>query len=251
MQRVSTILVEPTTLFRDGLGELLAMAGFDVDATAARVSDIVSDEALRPQLIMLGARGADADLLNDLRILHDRFQDARLVVLTERLQAERVEAATPPPPCGFLEKDITFSALIDALDAIMLGQKPAPPTAQVPKEVDDGSARDGQEAASIATSDAALATLSRREREILQCLVKGQPNKIIAAGLNIVEATVKIHVKAILRKIHVKNRTQAAIWALNHPGWLPGGGRGARAVARQADVAAAHRRTLGAVGKRV
>jgi two-component system, NarL family, nitrate/nitrite response regulator NarL len=56
--------------------------------------------------------------------------------------------------------------------------------------------------------------LSEREAQILGGLVKGQANKVIARTSEIAEATVKVHVKAILRKIRVKNRTQAAIWAM-------------------------------------
>ena len=55
--------------------------------------------------------------------------------------------------------------------------------------------------------------LSIREREILGYLIKGEPNKVIARKLEITEATIKVHVKAILRKIGVTNRTQAAMWA--------------------------------------
>ena len=58
--------------------------------------------------------------------------------------------------------------------------------------------------------------LSSREAAILRCLVQGHSNKVIARTLVMTEATVKVHLKAILRKIHVSNRTQAAIWAMNH-----------------------------------
>ena len=56
--------------------------------------------------------------------------------------------------------------------------------------------------------------LSEREEQILKGLVKGLSNKIIARKLDIAEATVKVHMKSILRKIRVANRTQAAVWAL-------------------------------------
>src|SRR3546814_3750398 len=56
--------------------------------------------------------------------------------------------------------------------------------------------------------------LSDREIEILRCLISGDANKIIARRLEITEATVKVHIKAILRKLRVMNRTQAAIWAV-------------------------------------
>ncbi len=57
--------------------------------------------------------------------------------------------------------------------------------------------------------------LSERETQILQCLIEGYANKLIARRLDIAEATVKVHIKGLLRKINVSNRTQAAIWALN------------------------------------
>jgi two-component system nitrate/nitrite response regulator NarL len=76
--------------------------------------------------------------------------------------------------------------------------------------------------------------LSMREIEILFCLARGQTNKLIARRLDISEATVKVHVKTMLRKLSLANRTQAAIWALQHhlisfdddPAWvMPPGAR--------------------------
>jgi two-component system nitrate/nitrite response regulator NarL len=58
--------------------------------------------------------------------------------------------------------------------------------------------------------------LSTREKSILRCLIEGDSNKCIARKIDIAEATVKVHVKAILRKIRVQNRTQAAIWGMNN-----------------------------------
>jgi two-component system, NarL family, nitrate/nitrite response regulator NarL len=58
--------------------------------------------------------------------------------------------------------------------------------------------------------------LSEREIQILDGLVKGHANKVIARTCDITEATVKVHMKSILRKIQVANRTQAAIWAIEH-----------------------------------
>jgi two-component system nitrate/nitrite response regulator NarL len=58
-----------------------------------------------------------------------------------------------------------------------------------------------------------LDKFSSREVEILDCLTRGDANKLIARKFDIAEATVKVHIKAILRKIRVGNRTQAAIWA--------------------------------------
>ena len=69
--------------------------------------------------------------------------------------------------------------------------------------------------------------LSERETQILDGLVKGHPNKVIARTCNVTEATVKVHMKSILRKIRVDNRTQAAIWAMAN-GYAADGSNGRR-----------------------
>jgi DNA-binding NarL/FixJ family response regulator len=62
----------------------------------------------------------------------------------------------------------------------------------------------------------AVPSLSRRETLILRMLMQGASNKVIARNLVITESTVKVHMKAILRKLRLQNRTQAAIWARNN-----------------------------------
>ena len=69
---------------------------------------------------------------------------------------------------------------------------------------------------SIDGQDGFIPQLSAREKCILRCLAEGHANKVIARKVGIAEATVKVHVKAILRKTRVQNCTQAAIWAMNH-----------------------------------
>jgi two-component system nitrate/nitrite response regulator NarL len=68
-------------------------------------------------------------------------------------------------------------------------------------------------------------SLSEREVQILDGLVKGHPNKVIARTCNVTEATVKVHMKSILRKVRVDNRTQAAIWAMEN-GYAADGSNG-------------------------
>ena len=77
--------------------------------------------------------------------------------------------------------------------------------------------RGSDETALLLDSNASLRQeLSVREKSILQCLALGDSNKAIARKVDIAEATVKAHVKTILRKIRAQNRTQAAIWAMNN-----------------------------------
>jgi two-component system, NarL family, nitrate/nitrite response regulator NarL len=79
--------------------------------------------------------------------------------------------------------------------------------------VDDGI---GDNASALSQTRSGVLSLSARQLTILKCLSEGDSNKVIARKIAISEATVKVHVKAVLRKIQVHNRTQAAIWALNH-----------------------------------
>ena len=74
----------------------------------------------------------------------------------------------------------------------------------------------GAEAANENQTSEAVPSLSRREMLILRMLMQGSSNKVIARNLVITESTVKVHMKAILRKLRLQNRTQAAIWARNN-----------------------------------
>jgi two-component system nitrate/nitrite response regulator NarL len=74
----------------------------------------------------------------------------------------------------------------------------------------------GRHSVATAHTTTDVPSLSAREKQIIDGLIKGQPNKTIARAYGITEATVKVHMKAILRKVPCSNRTQVAIWALAH-----------------------------------
>src|SRR3546814_70355 len=116
---------------------------------------------------------------------------------------------------AFLLKDISLEALIHSLKLAMLGQKVMP--TELAMALING-ATGMQPAGGRSIADYGL---SDREMEILRCLVNGDANKVIANRLDITEATVKVHMKSLLRKITAATRTQAAIWALNQ-GLAPG-----------------------------
>jgi two-component system, NarL family, nitrate/nitrite response regulator NarL len=106
------------------------------------------------------------------------------------------------------------------VELVMMGETVFPPAFLSLALVDDHHV--SNRASSVGSSGAMLTAgtidprLSPRERSILRCLIVGDSNKCIARKIEIAEATVKVHIKAILRKIQVQNRTQAAIWGVNH-----------------------------------
>lgn len=223
MRGVSTILVEHSTLFREGLGKLLANTGFIVTAMVSCAEDIECENLPEPQLVIIGARYNDRDFDRNIKLLRERFHESRFVVLADQYDPDQVHTAFRLSACGYMMKNVNFSTLIKSLELVMLGESIFPSAILTHRAEERGLDLDpDEEIVTVTPPTTSLpCTLSNRETEILQCLVRGQSNKVIARNLNIVEATVKVHIKAILRKIRVQNRTQAAIWAVNRLDPMP------------------------------
>jgi two-component system nitrate/nitrite response regulator NarL len=128
---------------------------------------------------------------------------------------------------------MTYDVFVKSIELVMMGETIYPP-AFLSFVVDADASniemapRDEQRALAAATEDTMSAAedtiapqLSPRETSILRCLVEGDSNKCIARKIDIAEATVKVHVKAILRKIRVQNRTQAAVWGMKNGSLAP------------------------------
>jgi len=219
MRGVPTALIDTSTLFREGLSKLIAKGSFNVTITSSNIEEATSGDPSEfdPKLIIIGTKDDDTRLENNIRALRARFGDARIVVLADQYNPDQVHTAFRLSARGYLMKTINCSTLIKSLELVMLGESifPSAILAHVENEHSADIEIDDEIQAAAPQILHAPRTLSARETQILQCLVRGQSNKMIARDLAIVEATVKVHIKAILRKIHVQNRTQAAIWAVN------------------------------------
>ena len=196
-----TILIEPNRLFRQGLKHLLAGTRFEVEVEFSTMEQAV-DGAVASGLVIIGEVSKEP---GDLHRLRDAYPDARIVVLASDLTVDVLRDAMNSGADGFLMKDVSPEALIQSLQLIMLGEKVFP--TNLASMLLDMNAVSPQHS---------IRGLSPREQEILQALVTGASNKMIAIRLGITEATVKVHFKTLLRKIDVNNRTQAAIWAMNN-----------------------------------
>jgi len=216
MSEINTLLIGRNRLFLEGLKSLLRGSSFDVTGEASCVGDLDdADDGDAPELVLVELRGDVADLVQDLHQLQGTLPAVPVVVLTDEREPRTLAACLNAGAAAFLLKDISLEALIHSLKLAMLGQKVMPTDLAV--ALINGAAGvqpvDGKGIESYGLSD--------RELEILRCLVNGDANKVIANRLEITEATVKVHMKSLLRKIKAGNRTQAAIWALNH-GLAPG-----------------------------
>jgi two-component system nitrate/nitrite response regulator NarL len=203
MTEQDTILIEPNRLFREGIKHLLAGSPFRLTSEYASIEQAVAANVQSCKLVIVDYPVDANETLADLRA---GFPNSRIVVLASELSAERLRAAMGAGADGYLLKDVSPEALIQSLQLVVIGEKVFPTNlaslllTQISTPAPQGSWRG----------------LSAREREILQHLVMGASNKLIANRLGITEATVKVHLKTLLRKIDVNNRTQAAIWAMNN-----------------------------------
>ena len=149
-----------------------------------------------------------------MRVQHP---SAKVVVLANHFEMSEMMSVIDAGAHGYCLATIGCEALVKSLELIMLDEIVFPSALFLTNLAAFSRSHEPVEAPVriIRTSqaDRQARNLSSREAEILRCLMLGSPNKVIARELDVAEATVKVHVKAILRKIQVSNRTQAAIWA--------------------------------------
>jgi two-component system nitrate/nitrite response regulator NarL len=122
-------------------------------------------------------------------------------------------------PNGHFVDVMACDVFIKSIELVMMGETIFLPEFMsfVLGSEGDPAPRDENNQETLIRTERTLAPqLSTREKSILRCLIEGDSNKCIARKIDIAEATVKVHVKAILRKIRVQNRTQAAIWGMNN-----------------------------------
>ncbi|MCW2240159.1 LuxR C-terminal-related transcriptional regulator [Azospirillum canadense] len=210
MHPVSVALIDSNNLFRQGLKALLADQEFQITREASSLSAALSMSAEEnsPQLLLVDPAGM-GDSVQVVQTLKAALPDARLVLLTGKLDGEVMAKAIQAGADGFLMKDMSVEALAQSLRLVMLGEKVLP---------SDLAALliSGRMNGSSVELPVSRKGVSQREAQILRCLLNGDSNKLIANQLNITEATVKVHLKSLLRKIDASNRTQAAIWGLNN-----------------------------------
>ena len=203
------LLIDDHALFRIGLQELLERRGLEVvDALGDCQAGIRRVEELQPDVVLLDMRMPQMSGLEVLCTLRDRGQQMPIVILTTSREENDLIASLQCGARGYLLKDMEPDDLIQALTRILAGETVVAPelTMVLAKAVVQGEEK--QVAAT------AMDQLTPREREILCLLAEGQSNKVIARNLGISDGTVKLHVKAILRKLEVHSRVEAAVLAV-------------------------------------
>jgi DNA-binding NarL/FixJ family response regulator len=222
-----TILIGKNSLLREGLAKILHSANFRITASVSCADDLLASKGLPGQLLFLIFHiGDDIDAaIKQVELIRNRHPGGRIGIVTDRYRLEELILAFRSGANGYFVNVMTCDVFIKSLELMMMGETVFPPEFlsffldsdrhQTDEPSDRNSDRNNETIVSNA-KDPVLAQLSPREQTILRCLIDGDSNKSIGRKFDIAEATVKVHVKAILRKIQVHNRTQAAIWWINN-----------------------------------
>lgn len=202
------LLIDDHALFRFGVSELLERRGIQVDARGDGEAGLARVLEMAPDVVLLDLRMPQMTGLEVLKRLRDTDQTMPVAMLTTSTDERDLIAALQAGAQGYLLKDMEPEELITALKDILAGRT------VVAKELTGILARVVQGGHEDRRAPVAFSDLTPREREILCHLAEGRSNKGIARVLGITDGTVKLHVKAILRKLAVHSRVEAAVIAV-------------------------------------
>jgi DNA-binding NarL/FixJ family response regulator len=213
MSTLRILLVDDHLLFRKGLVRLLdAQPDFEVVGEAADGLEAVEQtQFLRPDVVLMDIRMPNSDGLEATRRIKAQMPDVRVVMLTVSDDAQDLATAVRYGADGYLLKDLLPEMLFQHLRGLAAGEAPIA-RAMTGKLFRQLAHRNGRPIA----QPVALDILSERESEVLALVAQGDSNQEIAEALGIARNTVKNHLRSILSKLGVRNRAEAAAYAVSH-----------------------------------
>jgi DNA-binding NarL/FixJ family response regulator len=215
---VSTLIVADDELSRAGLLGILSGARYRPIATKGGWEAIAASGKPLPKVVILILGGMITDPGAVASKIEPMAKRSKVVVLADHCEAKLVRSSICAGAAAFLPRSISASVLIQTLDLVLEGEiiLPASVARAVLTCAQFESELNTTGTPKVPAEMERVGRLSSREIEILKRLVHGESNKQISRRLDISETTVKVHVKAILRKIRVCNRTQAAVWGIDN-----------------------------------
>ena len=202
------LIIDDHPLFRKGLMQLIQTAEeFDIVGEASGgIDGIALAHTLKPDIILLDLNMKDMSGIEVLTKLKPADIESRIIMLTVSDNAEDLVAALRAGADGYLLKDMEPEDLLANIRAAGLGRMTLNDklAGMLARALNEGSR----------PKNTGEAGLTEQEEKILEQLSTGKSNKLIAHELGITEGTVKVHVKHLLKKLNLKSRVEAALWAI-------------------------------------
>jgi two-component system, NarL family, nitrate/nitrite response regulator NarL len=233
-QTISTVIVGASTLWREGLIRILKPAGFYFVGSKPSMSEVELEQFPEsdPCLLIIECNDSAQSLIAHITAVKKRIPLVRIALLGHHWVMSEIAAAFQAGANAYFTEATASDEFVNAIGLIMSGHQAILPIelASSPSDTEQQSQSPRVYFSKPLESDQGapsgpLLHLSPRETSILRCLARGASNKLIAREIKISEATVKIHVKVILRRIGATNRTQAAVWAMTNAAFSSGESR--------------------------
>jgi two-component system response regulator DevR len=211
MTRQRILLVDDHEVVRLGLRSLLDKhPNFDVVAEASNAREAVEKtEGFRPDVVVMDIRLKGGSGIEACQEITDRFPNTRVIMLTSYAEDEMLFSAIRAGAAGYVLKQIGGDDLIRAIESVGRGEALLDPA--VTQRVFQEVRKAAREEEASAFSD-----LTQQEMHVLQLVAEGRTNRQIAEMLYLGEGTVRNYVSSILSKLNVRNRAEAAAYAVEH-----------------------------------
>lgn len=205
---IRILIVDDHEIVREGLEILLSEEqGVEVVGQAGNgLEALALAAALKPDLVLMDLVMPEMDGIEATRRLRQANSDCQVLVLTSYIDDYRVREAVEAGAIGYVMKDVLKADLLRAIHTAAQGEPALHPEAQ----------RQLMRQVAAPSAVARMRSLTERERDVLRLLASGRSNKEIAGQLHLTEGTVKGYVSAVLSKLGVADRTQAALYAVRH-----------------------------------
>lgn len=210
------LLVDDQRLMRDGMRTLLSLES-DMEVVGEAGNGLEGVQAAlthRPDVVLMDIRMPGMNGVEATREIKRALPDTKVLVLTTFDDDAFVMDALKEGASGYLTKDLPSEEIAQAIRSLQGGGVVMPPpiAAKVVAELSRRAAATTPET----VDPQAVAALTDREKEVLRLLGQGYSNKEIGDALFITEGTAKNHVSAVIEKLGLRDRTQAALWAVRH-----------------------------------
>ena len=212
---MKVLLVDDHSLFLEGVRNFLLVNDIEVVGTAKNgVEALARIGVLQPELILMDVQMAECDGIEATRLIKAQYPHVKIVMLTASEDEDSLFSAIQAGAEGYLLKSMETEQFIGQLNRLKEGDMPLAPGLAKRLLQEFNSRRQTEDKNSTATEQQlSERQLTERQTQILQLLAEGLTYRVMAKRLVLKEVTIKYHIKEILTKLHLTNRTQLLMYA--------------------------------------